>query len=101
MWAVRGEGGTFYTSVLRQHGESQIVRFNRICMRPVSRAGAEAGETLARALLVTTPVAHQWRPGQALLLDNWRMLHARPAVTRNDAQTRRLERVLVSIGDAS
>jgi hypothetical protein len=64
MWVVRGGSRTFYTSVLRRHGNEEIVRFNRVCMRPIGPAGAQAGEKLATTLLLSAPTEHRWKSGE-------------------------------------
>jgi len=42
--------------------------------------------------------AIDWQPDQILILDNWRVLHARGSADSDDADTRVLERVLVEAG---
>jgi hypothetical protein len=95
MWVVSSGARTFYTSVLRRHGAREIWRFNRVCMRPVSRRAAQAGEELASTLLLSAPTAHHWKHHEVLVFDNWRVAHARPGVGKRDVETRRLERLLV------
>lgn len=95
MFVVRGGGSPFYTSILREHETLPIVRFNRACMSPVTRTSALAADDLVTTLMLTEPIEHRWVDGEILIFDNWRMIHARPSVGRGDAQTRRLERILI------
>lgn len=96
MFVVRGGPQLFYTSILRAHGDSDIVRFNRVCMEPTGRGGATVADDLATTLLLATPLEHHWEADQVLVFDNWRVLHARPTVGKGDAETRRLERLLIT-----
>ena len=95
MFTVRGGASPFYTSILREIGGVSIVRLNRTCMSPLTRAGAEAAEDLVMSLLSRRPIAHEWSPSGGLVFDNWRMIHARPAVDEDTAPDRRLDRILV------
>ncbi len=95
MWTVRGGSHTFYTSILRRYGEQDMWRYNRVRMQPVGRMGAQAADRLAHTLLLSARIEHRWEPGQVLVFDNWRVLHARPAIGKGEAETRRLERLLV------
>jgi alpha-ketoglutarate-dependent taurine dioxygenase len=95
MWVARGGAAPFYTSIVRDHEGGLIVRFNRACMDPVGRTTAQAGDELVTTLMLTAPVQHHWEPGAGLVFDNWRMLHARPALDKHGEQSRRLERILI------
>jgi hypothetical protein len=101
MWVVRGGGRSFYSSILREGKDWRMVRFNRACMSPVSRSGESVAEELVSSLTWTTPIEHVWRADCVLVLDNWRVLHARPAVSERDASTRRIDRLLISGEDRS
>jgi hypothetical protein len=95
MFTVRGGARPFYTSILREIGGVSIVRLNRTCMTPLTRAGAAAAEDLVMSLFSRRPIVHEWTPSSGLVFDNWRMIHARPAVDEDTASDRRLDRILV------
>jgi len=90
VWLVRGGARPFYSPIVHLSGR---VRFNRHVMTATS-AAAVAAELAFQALIEDAePIAHTWKANELLLLDNARFLHARPAVSENDAD-RELERLL-------
>lgn len=103
VWLVNGGRGRFYSSIINNdliEGVS-IVRYDTYCMRPVTRQADESGRAFWRALRNIAQMAFSWRDGLTLLIDNWRMLHARgpkPSFPEND---RVLERILISVPNQS
>ena len=96
VWLVNGGRGRFLTSILNStavKGES-VLRFDMACMRPRS-ASPEAARALQRAC-ASKPTRVDWESETVLVLDNWRVLHARGGATSaTDDAVRVLERVSV------
>ena len=95
VWLVDGGRGRFLTSILsRPEGSTcDLVRFDEGCMRPADHHFGAGRETILR-LIASRERAVEWVPAHAVVLDNWRTLHAREqVVTTNDERI--LERVLV------
>lgn len=99
VWLVDGGRGPFYSTILNEtvsRGGS-ILRLDPCCMRPAAPSFAKSFEVLSRAIERVTPHSVAWTPGRALLIDNWRVLHARASAVDATAVSRRvLERVLIS-----
>lgn len=74
--------------------ESQYVRFDMNCMSPTNSASKEVKSLLLANVESTANVACEWTAGQVLVLDNWRILHARSMADRDDCD-RELLRVIV------
>lgn len=89
-WCVTGRTPHFYAPVLAHDG---AVRFNAEVMRPVGQRAILAHSEFTVALRSVPHTKHQWSPGCVLLVDNGRLLHARPPVPEPDSD-RRLERTL-------
>jgi L-asparagine oxygenase len=96
VWLVDGGRGRFLTSVLsRPDGFfEEMVRFDECCMRP-AEATFGAARAVILGVLASRSVAIDWVPSRALILDNWRTLHAREGRPHHDGD-RVLERVLVA-----
>jgi L-asparagine oxygenase len=76
----------------RDHADGHFLRWDEKYILPASPAG-EQGMSQLRAAVATAPrrVIHLVRPGDTLVLDNWRMLHGRGSVPP-DALNRTIER---------
>lgn len=71
----------------------QLFRWDAAFIRPASDAGAKAVAAVADALRSQCHTEVRLaRPGDLLVIDNWRMLHGRSAVSPM-ARSRRIERV--------
>ena len=70
------------------------LRFDLDCMKPLNRAAREASEIVGLCMQSQMPQRIEWHPGDLLVIDNFRILHARGAAGAPD-QDRILERVLV------
>ncbi|RVL70310.1 hypothetical protein CN140_35490 [Sinorhizobium meliloti] len=73
--------------------EGAILRWDEVFIQPASKAGEEGSAQFREAmrLRVCQPIALATR-GDTLVIDNWRMLHAR-ALVPSGCEGRRLERV--------
>ena len=54
-----------------------VVRYDGCCMTPASSSARTAELLLARKMDEREPVRINWYYGQTIVLDNWRVLHAR------------------------
>ncbi|MER9039245.1 TauD/TfdA family dioxygenase [Mesorhizobium sp. M0924] len=74
-------------------GTGHLLRWDEIFLKPASPVGEVAFRKIREHLerVVPVPVALV-DPGDTLIVDNWRMLHGRPAISAG-RQDRRLERV--------
>jgi L-asparagine oxygenase len=66
---------------LLERGEPDRLRWDEEYIRPASAAGAEAVEAVRTALVLAAPLEVTLaEPGDTLIIDNWRVLHARSPV---------------------
>jgi alpha-ketoglutarate-dependent taurine dioxygenase len=88
-WAVVPGGArhAFYAPILQPLGCGWRIRYNRACMHPT------AGTSQPDCLTLLAGREHRWEPGEALIIDNWRVLHARGPVATGES--RQLERISV------
>jgi alpha-ketoglutarate-dependent taurine dioxygenase len=97
VWVVNGGRGRFLTTVFNNSlvSGSTIVRHDRGCMRPAHPAFNRAADILDLRSREIKSVRINWKVGHTLVLDNWRMLHARGSSSLEGVERRVLERVLV------
>jgi len=89
------------THVLRRDPESgrDILGWDANCMTPYFRRRASAATVIDEVMNTASVRAVQWLPGQTVIFDNWRLLHAlaaAPSGKRPLHPHRILERVLVA-----
>lgn len=95
VWTVKGRP-PFVSSVITSLSPScQMLRYDPVCMKPTSIRAEIAGKELESQLAGTIPMSFRWQPHRALVIDNWRVLHARPAEHEAGDTQRILERVQV------
>ena len=92
-WLVDAGASPFYASIVGRAGR---VRFNRHLMTPTSARAGEAELAFQALIEGADPVEHAWEANELLLLDNTRVVHARPPIGENDAN-RELERLLCAL----
>jgi alpha-ketoglutarate-dependent taurine dioxygenase len=63
-------------------------------MKPITSKARIGGDIIATAIAATEQTRIEWRIGDLLVIDNWRLLHARSEAERPDPQ-RSLLRILV------
>jgi hypothetical protein len=97
VWYVASRQGSFYIPILglAPARECPILRWDYRVMRPASPSAQGAASKLHDLLTETPEVAISWQRNDLLILDNWRVLHARGSAAANDAGKRKLERILV------
>ena len=97
VWIVRGNRRPFLSPILSDaavHGYT-LLRFDRFCMKPASARSERSAQILEFALEKANPVEVTWASNRALVLDNWRALHARGEGPLDRNEGRILERVSV------
>lgn len=88
---VRTGRRSFYSTILPP-GRA-FVRYDPCCLEPVNERGRTALSLVEDRLGGGSPQTHEWRRGDILVLDNWRVLHARGP--SNQRSSRRLARILI------
>lgn len=81
----------FYSPVLQCHKQSLKIRFDPCCMKPAARSKFRVMEALNELEGYAHPFETEWQQGTAIIIDNWRCLHGRGAVSIN-SPSRRLRR---------
>jgi L-asparagine oxygenase len=99
VWVVKGRPPFASSIFTKLPNSSQMLRYDPVCMRPAGSRAKIAAERFESVLAASTPVSYRWQPHHALVLDNWRVLHARPAEPEPADETRVLERVQVVVED--
>ena len=97
VWYTSGGRGRFLSSILSSSlvPGHEVLRFDRCCMRPAHPRADFAARTLESACARVVPTRIDWSTAFALVVDNWRILHARDVPIEPGAEDRVLERVLV------
>ncbi|WP_407669772.1 TauD/TfdA dioxygenase family protein [Paraburkholderia nodosa] len=98
LWRVSRVREPYLCSMFFQHGRKSGIRWDVCTMSPrgqlALKVAAEAEASLG-SLLAQQPITINWRStDEILILDNWRVLHARPAVSPS-ASDRTIQRVMV------
>lgn len=88
---VRTGRRSFYSTILPKRRD--FLRFDPGCMEAIDRRGAEAMRLMEERLAAARADRQDWRTGDMLLVDNWRILHGREP--SNAGNGRRLARVLI------
>jgi L-asparagine oxygenase len=98
VWSVTGGPTTFLASAVSARDGQDAWRYDLGCMSVAAEAFAGVDEVIADALDSADQVPIVWESDAVVIVDNWRMLHARAAVQGDDVRRRWLERVLVKEG---
>jgi hypothetical protein len=94
MWMTR-TFPRFFCSVLSHTKDIAMIRFDPCCMEPCDPAAVQVSSCIVAGTLSSSAISFSWQPHSLILLDNWRMLHARSGGDGRDAHCRILERVLL------
>ena len=79
--------------LLQMVDRSKFVRWDEVFLQPASLIGSEASIQFKSLVDQMTPThAVMINDGDLLIIDNWRMLHGRPAIAQN-RRNRKLERI--------
>ncbi len=77
----------------QREGSEELLRWDEVFLKPASRVGQRVFERVRLFVEDAQPAPITLADrGDVAIIDNWRMLHARPAIT-DDRRDRRLERV--------
>jgi hypothetical protein len=76
---VRNGRGSFYASIVGL--DPRFIRYDPGCMHPVSPEALEALALFSNERVAPQSISFHWQPGDLLIIDNWRMLHARGHLT--------------------
>lgn len=92
VFLIRNGRLSFYGSIIDR--DRPFIRVDPGCMTALSNQGAAALEVFSRERQAKNQIRHDWKPGDILILDNWRTLHAR-GLDEETASGRVLLRVMV------
>lgn len=67
----------FYSSVVQSVGGMLKIRFDPCCMKPATSSQFTVADALNLLLQYSQQFSIEWRRNQAIIIDNWRCLHAR------------------------
>ncbi len=88
---VRSGRRSFYLTLLPPN--PAFLRYDPGCLEAVDERGRAALDVVHRRLAAGQPEVHQWRRGDIVVIDNWRVLHGRAPSDRGSG--RRLARILI------
>lgn len=88
---VRTGRWSFYATILAPN--HAFLRYDPGCLEAVDVRGQSALNLLERHLALAAPELHEWRQGDILIIDNWRVLHGRAPSRANSG--RRLARIVI------
>lgn len=90
---VRTGRRSFYSTILPP--DRAFLRCDPGCLEAVDARGRSALKLLERRLALGAPDRHEWRWGDILIIDNWRVLHGRESSEHGSG--RRLARILIDV----
>ena len=88
---VRTGRRSFYSTILSP--DRAFLRYDPGCLEAVDERGRTALRLLEQRLAAGSPETHEWRRGDILIIDNWRVLHGRGPSDHGSG--RRLARILI------
>lgn len=83
LWRVYGVREPFSARILDGIGGKEFLRFDDACMKPVDSA-CESAEVLRQCIARSPEIRISWEHSKFLIIDNWRVLHARGAAQQID-----------------
>jgi alpha-ketoglutarate-dependent taurine dioxygenase len=84
IFLIRNGRQSFYGSI--KFPGRQFVRLDLGCMVPVSDAGKAALNAFGSENQASVVYQHEWKAGDILIIDNWRVLHGRGNVASNNQE---------------
>lgn len=91
IWKVQAQS-PFYSSILSHDGE--YLRFDTCVMKPINRRN-DAHLTFS-ALVSNSPIQEiEWEMNKTVIINNWRCLHMRPTVHKDEINFRTIQRIMV------
>jgi len=93
MWFVTNGIGSFYSTICAKIGNNEFqVRYDPVCMRLVDNH-KKLKEKWNVILDKFREEEVYWTKNKTLILDNWKMLHARGSVLLKEKATRKIQRL--------
>jgi hypothetical protein len=95
-WKVPSKNKTKLIRIVEQPSFAQgetIFRFDPVMMKPFSKKN-KGNHILAQAISKVTPYSHTWKAQDVLLVNNWRIIHARDTSAQPDPD-RVLQRITI------
>jgi hypothetical protein len=95
-WATMNGRRSFYCGMEWGNGPDLCRRYrcDTACMTPINEAAKQLSSMLHERSSLDIGMRIEWQPGRVLILDNWRMLHARCRPVVNEGE-RVLERIYI------
>lgn len=90
LYFFRNGRNSFYSSIIMR--DRPFIRFDRGCMQPVDRDSVETTRLFEATIAASKITTINWQSRTILIIDNWRMLHARGG-DQPACPTRRLIRI--------
>lgn len=90
---VRSGRRSFYSTLLGC--DRAFLRYDPGCLEAVDQRGRAALTLVEHRLALGSPYIHEWRRGEILIIDNWRVLHGRGPTEHGSG--RRLARLLINV----
>lgn len=88
---VRTGRHSFYSTILPPN--RAFLRYDPGCLEAIDERGRAALRLVEHRLAGGSPETHEWRRGDILIIDNWRVLHGRGRSDKGSC--RRLARILI------
>lgn len=94
-WLVNGASGKFYTTVYKKvpNRSTFMFRYNPLLMQRRDRLRSNVFDDYLQHSMIERHERVLWQPNLTLIIDNWRMLHARDPVPSEEATNRKLQRI--------
>ena len=94
VWKVFTGINPFLCTIGKQTRNRFMIRFDKDCMKPALSPRGKANDIVARELQSQKLITIDWQANDLLVIDNYRMIHARGPSVTNDSD-RHLERILI------
>jgi len=94
IYLVKTNNLQYYTSLIFNQRQRNI-KYDPSCMIPVNNEAKEFKKILTEILNDSQIIEVNWTKGKTIVIDNWKMLHARAKISKNNSN-RILKRVYIS-----
>src|SRR5262249_23109727 len=97
VWLARTSSARFYCSLVRKVHYANAWAYDTQCMFPANDAALNVRDRIEPLLLSEIGERIDWRIGLAVVIDNWKVLHARGPMPFQEC-SRTLQRIYVGVG---
>ena len=97
-WVVKAGRKPFYCHAITKKERSPGIRFDGHCMEPRGSAAIRESEVIKDFFTSTATQSIVWEANDLLVLDNWRVVHARGSAIKPDTN-RKIVRTLIGGAD--